>query len=114
MTKKKIAKILSVLICILYLSAPIFAFSTTSEQHPKSSTSKLLFQNSKKEFVIAFSELEDDDEETDFEPIYALHSLEPFIQVNALGEVSSNLFFSDLSVSNRHLPLWLSYQHIIQ
>ncbi len=115
MNKCKIARCLSILICILYMSFSILAFSFTSENANVKSSDKLQIHKIKKEVPIVYNELEDNEEETDFSPIFTFQEIDYFGLVTALGEVSHNFhFYKQPTPLNIHLPIWLTNRHIIQ
>ncbi len=115
MNRCKIARILSILICFIYLYSPIFALNLSSKNLPTKCEQKLLFQSIKKDVPTLYDELEDSEEETDFIPLSIFEYEDYFVHKAFLGEIIPNPFPKvQTSKLNVHLPIWLDVRHIIQ
>ncbi len=97
------------------MSSPIVAYSFTSDNGNVKSSDKLQIDKIKKEVPILYNELEDNEEETDFSPIFTFQAIDYFGLDSLLGEVSNNSHSNEQPISlNIHLPIWLANKHIIQ
>ena len=93
----------------------MFAFSFTSQNVNTDSDHHLLFHKLKKEVPVVYNELEDNEEETDFLPIFTFHSFDFFSLDAVIGESSTvSLSEEQTNSLSDHLPLWLATRHIIQ
>ena len=115
MKRFTIARILSIMICFIYLSSPIFAFNLSAKNHPTKFEQKLIFQSVKKDIPTLYDELEDSEEETDFISLYLFDSEDFFVVKSLFGEIPSDNYPKVQTTSlDIHLPLWLDFRHIIQ
>ena len=115
MKRCTIARILSIMICFIYLSSPIFALNLSSKNHPTKSEQKLIFQSVKKDIPTLYDELEDSEEESDFISVYIFDSEDFFVVKSLHGEIPFDNYPKVQTNSlHVHLPLWLDVRHIIR
>jgi len=97
------------------MSSPILAFSLISENGGIKSSDNLQIHKIKKEVPLVYNELEDNEEETDFLPIFTFQAIDFFGLDSAVGEVLNSSYSDEQSTSlHIHLPLWLANKQIIQ
>ena len=115
MNKCKIARCLSILICILYITSPIYAFSASTANQSRHSKQKIVFQNLKNEASSVFVAMEENEEEIDSPLISLANTYNDFIFIQTESELTSQ---EKTIIQNRackfHLPLWLDVRHILQ
>ncbi len=113
--KCKIARCLSVLICMLYISSPIYAFSTITKNNTCRSNQKIIFQNFKKEASTVIITTEENEEELDSFLYWSIDSTSDFIFLTTDLELSAQeKTIIQTKACKFHLPLWLDVRHILQ